>query len=65
MNGRPLRAIFAAVVCALLAASAAEGRMATDPKLSRTVARGLEWLANTQSRLGHWTANEGRYPTAM
>ncbi|HJT35506.1 MAG TPA: prenyltransferase/squalene oxidase repeat-containing protein [Pirellulales bacterium] len=37
----------------------------TDPKVERVVSRGLDWLANTQSRLGHWTANEGRYPTAM
>lgn len=36
-----------------------------DADLERTVGRGLEWLANTQSRRGHWTANDGRYPTAM
>ncbi|HJN66370.1 MAG TPA: hypothetical protein QF761_09225, partial [Pirellulales bacterium] len=29
------------------------------------VQRGLEWIAQEQSRLGHWEANEGRYPTAM
>jgi len=29
------------------------------------VQRGLEWIAQGQSRLGHWEANEGRYPTAM
>ena len=28
-------------------------------------ARGLEWLAAHQSRVGHWTANESRYPVAM
>ena len=27
--------------------------------------RGLDWLAEHQSRLGHWSATEGRYPTAM
>lgn len=37
----------------------------SDPKVQRAVSRGLDWLANSQSRLGHWTANEGRYPTAM
>ena len=36
-----------------------------DPRLERTISRGLDWVANTQSRLGHWTANDGRYPTAM
>lgn len=36
-----------------------------DPKVQRSVARGLDWMASTQSRLGHWTANNGQYPTAM
>ncbi|MEX0713227.1 MAG: prenyltransferase/squalene oxidase repeat-containing protein [Pirellulales bacterium] len=36
-----------------------------DEKVDRAVNRGLEWMARTQSRLGHWGANEGRYPTAM
>ncbi len=38
---------------------------ALEPQVNRVVDRGLEWLANTQSRLGHWSANDGRYPTAM
>ncbi len=38
---------------------------ARDPKIDRIVSRGLDWVASTQSRLGHWSANEGRYPTAM
>ena len=29
------------------------------------VSRGLDWLAGQQSRLGHWSAPEGRYPTSM
>jgi len=36
-----------------------------DPNVKRVVDRGLEWVANTQSRLGHWSATDGRYPTAM
>jgi len=36
-----------------------------DPKVQRAVTRGLEWLAGQQSRMGHWTAQDGRYPTAM
>lgn len=36
-----------------------------DPAVDKTVSRGLDWVANTQSRLGHWSANDGRYPTAM
>ncbi len=36
-----------------------------DPRTRETVNRALEWVASTQSRLGHWSANDGRYPTAM
>lgn len=42
-----------------------------DPEVTRAVSRGLEWLAQRQSGrgsatgLGRWTANDGRYPTAM
>ena len=33
--------------------------------VDRSVSRGLDWLASQQSRIGHWEANDGRYPTAM
>lgn len=36
-----------------------------DPKVAKVIERGLEWVANSQSRIGSWSANEGRYPTAM
>jgi hypothetical protein len=36
-----------------------------NAEVRRVVQRGLDWLASHQSRLGHWTAGEGRYPTAM
>ena len=36
-----------------------------DPRVERAVTRGLDWIARTQSRLGHWSANNGQYPTAM
>ena len=42
--------------------SAAELR---DQRAERTIGRGLDWIASMQSRLGHWGANDGRYPTAM
>ncbi len=35
------------------------------PDVQRVVSRGLDWLAGHQSRRGSWTANGGRYPTAM
>jgi hypothetical protein len=36
-----------------------------EPRVQKVVDRGLDWLANNQSRLGSWSANEGRYPSAM
>lgn len=34
-----------------------------DSKWSASIQKGLEWVASSQSSLGHWTA--GNYPTAM
>ena len=39
--------------------------MADKADVGRATGRGLEWLAGRQSRRGHWTANNNRYPTAM
>jgi len=56
----------AALVCACSPSTAnSAGAGMKEPKVERAVSRGLDWLANTQSRVGHWSANEGRYPTAM
>jgi len=46
-----------------LQAEAREARYAAAERLRSE--RGLDWIASTQSRLGHWGANEGRYPTAQ
>jgi len=47
-------------------ACAAQSLAATKkPEVRRTISRGLDWLANHQSRLGHWAARNGQYPTAM
>ena len=58
------------IITALFAAAAvlcSAMPVAAGPKsdVDRVVARGLEWLAAHQSRLGHWTAANDRYPTAM
>ncbi|MGA2617788.1 MAG: prenyltransferase/squalene oxidase repeat-containing protein [Thermoguttaceae bacterium] len=53
----------AAVLCA--AAALAGTAVARDADVDRAVTRGLDWLAARQSRLGHWTAPEGRYPTSI
>lgn len=42
------------------------GRAETlEVRVNRVVGRGLDWVASTQSRMGSWTANDSRYPTAM
>ena len=51
--------------CGHCGAVASAGRDAEDPRVQKLVSRGLDWIASTQSRLGHWSANDGRYPTAM
>ena len=38
---------------------------ASPREVGRVVSRGLEWIAQQQSRRGRWTANYGRYPTAL
>lgn len=53
-------AIAAAIACADVAVAAG-----TSGDVDRVVTRGLEWLANHQSRQGFWTAGSEQYPTAM
>jgi len=36
-----------------------------SPEVQRSIERGLEWLAQHQSKIGHWQAQGTRYPTAM
>ncbi|MCX7426622.1 MAG: terpene cyclase/mutase family protein [Planctomycetia bacterium] len=49
-----------------LLSTVSDARAATkDPKVQRAVSQGLDWLAHQQSRVGHWTAQDERYPTAM
>jgi len=36
-----------------------------EPEYRAAVTKGLDWLAKTQTRLGHWEGNGGQYPTAM
>ncbi|MCE9604178.1 MAG: terpene cyclase/mutase family protein [Planctomycetia bacterium] len=51
-----------------MAPAASPCRAAAGPereKWERVVEKGLDWLAARQSTQGHWTANDGHYPTAM
>jgi len=50
----------------LLASGGLPARAAElEAEVKQRVDGGLAWLASQQSDLGHWTANDGRYPTAM
>lgn len=58
------RSLFVAIFFAAAWSGAASAAV-KEADVDRVIGRGLEWLANHQSRLGHWTANNNEYPTAM
>lgn len=66
---KSLRLLLCALVCVVLGDASLPPRAAAepinDPKVRAAIHRGLDWIANSQSRLGHWSANDGRYSTAM
>ncbi len=60
---RALSALAAACGSAAWLASPGRTRAATDERVKRAVEKGLDWVARTQSRIGHWTAsNSYRVP---
>jgi squalene cyclase len=59
-----LRTLLAALLL-VASLSPAVAPAASEQKVERAVAKGLDWLVRRQSRRGSWSANEGRYPTAM
>lgn len=59
------RAFLATGGCALLSLSGLARAAVPDPRHRKAIQRGLQWVANTQSRLGHWSASNAQYPTAM
>lgn len=62
---RGMRLVLAAVVATSLVSATIACGGETDPKVKKSIARGLEWLAGHQSRTGYWAANGNQYPTAM
>jgi hypothetical protein len=60
-----LLVVAVAVFCATETRASAADAAFDNVKLDRAVERGLDWLASRQSTQGHWTANDGNYPTAM
>jgi hypothetical protein len=63
LSGRILVLIACAAGLFGVARPAAAERL--DPRTAKIISHGLDWVAGTQSRLGHWNANDGRYPTSM
>ncbi len=61
---KPCRVVAFALVAAL-ATVCMRPVSAASPNVDEVVIGGLEWLAAKQSRRGSWSANEGRYPTAI
>jgi squalene cyclase len=55
-----VRGLAAAPLALVMLAAAA-----APPPRADVVHEGLEWLAAKQARRGSWSANEGRYPTAI
>jgi len=55
----------AVVLSFIVSISAVDDALARNGRTDLVVSQGLDWLASQQSRLGHWSANEGQYPTAM
>jgi squalene cyclase len=54
------------IACCLTAIPSLPARAAPlEERVESTVAKGLDWLVRRQSRRGSWSANDGRYPTAM
>ena len=64
INRKTIRWMVAALGVALLSPGEAFAD-GSEPDVRRTIGRGLDWLASRQSKIGHWTANNGQYPTAM
>jgi len=56
--------LYAVALCTLLCSSPSLNGQVSHEDWERSVSRGLDWLANNQSRRGHWDA-DGRYPSAM
>jgi hypothetical protein len=56
---------WAATVCGVLLALPAARADDVPADVKAVIDKGLEWLARTQSKDGHWEANGGQYPTSM
>jgi hypothetical protein len=61
----PWRCLPLVLGCLVATCTSAVADTKKDPRVEHVISRGLDWVANTQSRVGNWSAVEGRYPTAM
>jgi len=56
--------LYVVVCCTLINSPPTLFGQVSDEEWNRVVSKGLDWLANNQSRRGHWDS-DGRYPSAM
>ena len=59
------RKILALLILPLWISLVQPATAADEGNIDAVIGRALGWTARQQSRVGHWSANEGRYPTAM
>lgn len=59
-----MRTLIVALVAAVLFATESRAEV-LPPKVKDAVDRGLKWVAESQSRDGHWDANGNQYPVSM
>src|SRR5262245_11077246 len=55
--------VFACSLVLLLSGTARAEELA--PEYRKSIEKGLDWVAKSQHRDGHWDANGGQYPTTM
>src|SRR6266481_6046763 len=68
MDNNGIRSVAQRLAAAILICGAVAAPIrakGVDAKTQKIIARGLDWLANSQSSRGHWAAGESRYPTSM
>jgi hypothetical protein len=63
--GAPMNRVLVMALLACLLGTQAGRADDLEPKYRQAIAKGLDYLAKTQHRDGHWEANGGAYPVTM
>ncbi|MEC8410623.1 MAG: hypothetical protein VXZ55_03315, partial [Planctomycetota bacterium] len=62
---RMLQAIGGSIAIGPWGLNHANASVAKNEEWNSSIKKGLDYAAQTQSRLGHWAGGNGQYPTAM